>query len=253
MNIFLAGQKVLIVNGQSFDGEDVGKITEIIDLKDSSYTCEVNQYPVDGIDLYGATGGLVGSTPFVCGGYTTYVGYSNACYTLQDNGAWVQDHTASLNTARAYAAIGSVVINGKLVIVGGTEGEVYPGESNSVSSIEMVAPNTRSKTLSVSLPVAFGHSCIVPWDANTFLVIGGCTSSSCSRDETYFFFLNNNTVSNGPNLLGGRYWTACHEMVVNGEEFIIVVGGYPFSNGRSKKVEVLSKTNFREGWKKGKK
>ena len=144
---------------------------------------------------------------------------------------------------RGFAAFGSVVINGKLVIAGGNN-------RNRLSSIEMVAPNARSKTLDVSLPVAFGYSCIVPWDADTFMVIGGCTGSGCDKRETYFITPNNNTVSSGPKLLKGRSYVACHDMVVNGEEFIIVVGGH---SGQERTIEVLSKANFKDGWKMGKK
>ena len=108
-----AGEKVLVVTGVGSTWDN-GRRTEIIDLEDSSFTCsKVNQFPVK---LRGSTGGLVGSTPFVCGGYTS--SYSNACYTLQENGAWKQDRTAYLNTARGYAAYGSVIMSNKLVIAG---------------------------------------------------------------------------------------------------------------------------------------
>ena len=125
-----AGIKVLVVTGYPWDN---GRRTEIIDLEDSSFTCsKVNQFP---IKLYGSTGGLVGSTPFVCGGL--YSSYSNACYTLQENGAWKQDRTASLNTARYYAASGSVIMRNQLVIAGGHNGKY-------LSSIELASPNART-------------------------------------------------------------------------------------------------------------
>ena len=58
----------------------------------------------------------------------------------------------------------------------------------------------------------------------------------------------NNTFTNGPNLLAARYKFACHTMQVNGEDFIIVAGGY----GASKSTEYLQKTNYGSGWKKSK-
>ena len=235
---FLAGQKILIVNGKSWDN---GRRTEIIDLEDSTYTCsKVNQFPDR---LCSSTGGLVGSTPFVCGGQGYSSGYTKACYTLQDNGAWIQDPAASLNTARNQAAFGSVVINGKLVIAGGYNGRNY------MSSIELVSPKSRSTTLPISLP-RLDRSCIVSWDADTFMVIGGYNYSAYNS-ETYFITPNNNTVRNGPKLLKARNWVACQNMVVNGEEFIIVVGGHGSSTTRT--IEVLSKANFKDGWKMGKK
>ena len=229
-----AGIKVLVVNGLDWDN---GRRTEIIDLEDSSFTCsKVNQFPVS---LLASAGGLVGSTPFVCGGWLGS-SYSNACYTLQENGAWKQDRTASLNTARGYAASGSVIMSNQLVIAGGSNG-------NYLSSIELASPNARTTTLPRGLPLGLAHSCIVPWDANTFMVIGGYSSSGASR-ETYFITPSNKTVTNGPKLQNARYSVACHDMIVNGEEFIIVIGG----SGHEKTIEVLSKARVGDGWKMGK-
>ena len=231
-----AGEKVLVVNGVPWDN---GRRTEIIDLEDSSFTCsKVNQFPVK---LYGSTGGLVGSTPFVCGGWLGS-SYSNACYTLQENGAWKQDRTASLNTARGYAASGSVIMSNQLVIAGGVNG-------NYLSSIELASPNARTTTLPRGLPLGLRLSCIVPWDANTFMVIGGISSSGASRRETYFITPSNKTVTNGPKLQNARFYVACHDMIVNGEEFIIVIGG---RGGAENTIEVLSKARVGDGWKMGK-
>ena len=174
----------------------------------------------------------------LCGGW--YSSYFNACYTLQENGAWKQDRTASLNTARYFAASGSVIMSNQLVIAGGSNG-------NYLSSIELASPNARTTTLPRGLPLGLAHSCIVPWDANTFMVIGGYSSSGASR-ETYFITPSNKTVTNGPKLQNARYSVACHDMIVNGEEFIIVIGG----SGHEKTIEVLSKARVGDGWKMGK-
>ena len=73
-------------------------------LESVRLTMAPNYDSLDSLPLQtdGSTGGLVGSTPFVCGG--EYSGRRRDCYTLQDNGAWIQDRTASLNTARGFAA-----------------------------------------------------------------------------------------------------------------------------------------------------
>ena len=72
-------------------------------LESVRLTMAPNYDSLDSLPLQtdGSTGGLVGSTPFVCGG--EYSGRRRDCYTLQDNGAWIQDRTASLNTARGFA------------------------------------------------------------------------------------------------------------------------------------------------------
>ena len=109
------------------------------------------------IKVYGATGGLVGQTPFICGGWSTS-GTSKACYTLLENGSWKEDKVAALNTARWKAAHGSLVINDQLLVAGGED------SSRILNTIELVSPNTRSRTLSVKLPVGVSSSCIVEWD-----------------------------------------------------------------------------------------
>ena len=208
-------------------------------MDNSSFTCyKYNHFPRR---LYGATGGQIGDKFFICGGYTG--SYSNACYELQDNGAWKYDSTASLNEVRYVAASGSVIMNNSLVVAGGTA-------SSRLSSIELVSPNTRSRTLSMRLPSSMYGSCIVPWDNHTFMIIGGYSSSG-SSSSTYFFNIANNTRITGPYLRKSRYYAACHEMVLkNGESYIIVVGGHGSSPEYS--TEVLSKSAFKNGWKYGK-
>lgn len=208
-------------------------------MDNSSFACsKTYHFPTR---LYDAVGGQIGDTFFICGGYTG--SYSNACYELQDNGVWKYDSTASLNERRRHAATGSVIMNNSLVLAGGYDG-------SRLSSIELVSPNTRSRTLPnpIRLPYSTHGSCIVAWDTHTFMIIGGYTGSYTS--STYFFNIVNNTRVTGPSLQRGRYYTACHTMVVNGESYIIVVGGYGNSPERS--TEVLSKSAFKNGWKYGK-
>jgi len=153
-----------------------GRNTEIIDVEDSSFSCtNIGQFP---IKLAGATGGLInGQTPFICGGaaYINRWTYFNDCYQLNQAGSWAKDQRATLTTARRYVGYGSVVLNNNLFLTGGYNG-------NYLSSIEMLSPNTSAQTLSVQLPTGFSSHCQVPWDSETFFVIGGWTGSR-RRDE----------------------------------------------------------------------
>ena len=88
---------------------------------------------------------------------------------------------------------------------------------------------------------------MVPWDSDTFLVIGADNGGDWKT--TYFINMNNDTVTTGPSLLTGRYSHACHEMTVNGEEFIVVAGS---STIFDKSTEMLSKSSYTNGWKKSK-
>ena len=158
---------------------------------------------------------------------------------MKQDGDWNLE--SNLNTARSVAANGEVILNNKLVIAGGYN-------RNYLATIEVVALNTRSETLPIRLPVAITGSCIIPWDTYTFMIIGGYSGGRSDRKQTYFIHMGNNTYTNGPNLLTERSTFACHTMEVNGEDFIIVAGGY----GAEKSTEYLQKANYASGWKQSK-
>ena len=224
----LGATKVLIVTGGP-------QQTDIIDIKDPSFNCtKPKQFPVSWSH---AVGGLVGQVPFVC------ERVSNGCYALQQSGSWQKDRYA---TGERWAATGSLVINDKLVIAGGWRSQ----GSTTLTSIQAASPNTRTKTLSVRLPVARYSACMVPWDADTFLMIGGGDSTWKSMKNTYYVNMNTNRVTNGPTLLTARRFHACNEIIVNGESFIIVAGGSGSGAGTS--TEYLSKSSTRNRWKAGK-
>jgi len=130
----------------------------------------------------------------------------------------------------------------KLVIAGGMH-----WNGTGLATIEVVAPNTKSETLPIKLPVTMTGSCMVPWNTNTFLIMGGHNGSSISR-QTYFINMSNNTVTNGPSLLTGRQYFACSALNVNGEDYIIVAGGDGI--GAANSTEYLQKANYASGWKK---
>ena len=202
-------------------------------MADPAFKCTISQFPTS---LEEATGGLIGNTVLICGGYFNG-GYKKSCYSLKEDGDWKLE--SNLNTARGKAANGKVDMNNKLVVAGGSNGK-------RLATIEVVAPNTKSETLPIKLPVAMRDSCIIPWGTNTFMIIGGRTESD--RKQTYFINLANNTYTNGPNLLTARSSFACHTMKIHGEEFIIVAGGW----GAEKSTEYLQKANYGSGWKKSK-
>ena len=225
-----SGTKVLVASGMG------GRNTEIIDLEDASFKCAISQFPTS-TDT--PTGGLVDDTAIICGGKIGLT-YQTSCYSLNDDGSWKLEES-SLYTARRSAATGSVVMYNKLLIAGGSNGA-------NLATIEVVAPNTTSMTLPISLPVPMHAPCIVPWDTNTFMVIGGMGLTS--RSQTHFISMANHifTVTDGPNLQTARHWTGCHTLDVNGEDYIIVAGG----SGAEKSTEVLSKANYESGWGKSK-
>ena len=231
-----ATTKVLVVTGGSLT-------TEIIDLGDSSFQCtKVEKFPKK---LYFANGGMVGKIPMVCGG-KEFDTYQKACYTLQENGAWKEDKTATLIRGKQNLISGSVVLKNKLFV----PELVNKGGVFSYLNFEMVAPKKKSETLQPmnkweKVRYSDNQFCIVSWDVDTIMVIG----VKNWRKETFFINMGNKTVTPGPELMEGRSEHACHEMTVKGESFIIVTGGW--GKSAEKSTEILSKSSIGKGWQKG--
>ena len=232
--------KVLIATGWEYP-DSLGKNTEIIDLEDSTFSCtKVKPFPVI---LYSANGGLIeGKIPFLCGGRNWIYGVKRYkdCYQLNEDGSWAKDPKASLSTARSDLGYGSIVLNNNLYISGGSDG-------SSLTLIEMLSPDTTSKIIPVQLPIGIQRHCQVPWDSETFLLIGGTISGQEYRDETYYINVITNQLTNGPSLNTGRYYHTCDELEVSGKSYIIVTGGFP----DERSTEVLDKSNVGQGWLKG--
>ena len=246
-------EKVLVATGFSRESRE----TEILDLENPDFVCAtmLQQFPED---TWSATGGLIRQKPMICGGRFRFTRFekrlSQACYTLQEDGSWKEDG-ATLSKGRMWYGSGSVVLNNELVIARGWD-------LNSFSkSIEVVGGRkTKARTLdNIELPIETFNSCIVPWNADTFMVIGGNPYKygggdlpPKSQKRTYFVDIKKKTVTNGPDLNNARYRHGCSEMIVDGEEFIVVTGGHGPKESVHKSTEYLSKASFKtDGWQEG--
>ena len=230
------GNKVLVATGFNTSH------TEIIDLKNSSFSCtKVGRFPTP---LFWANGGWVGNKPMVCGGLSYVRIPQKNCYTLQGNGAWKEVEEARLYRKEQYGNSRSVVINDQLFIP-------QVSKKPFMMNYEMVAPNKKSwgfiggsKSWEKVVPYLYG-TCIVKWNADTILLIG----ASSDRKATFFINMKYNIITPGPKLTNGRIHHACHEITVKGKSFIVVTGGY----GRfEKSTEMLPKSSPGKGWQKGK-
>ena len=185
------GSKVLVVTGGR-------RTTEIIDLENSNFGCtKVGNFPKT---WYFANGGVV------CGGWLFT--FKKSCYALQENGTWKEDEKAKLVRGKRNRISGSAVINNTLFIpeiLGDGDVDVY-------LNFEMAGPSKKPMTLKpFNRYGPFYHlkeSCIVNWDANTIMLIG----VNSWKKETFFINMGNQTVTEGPKLMEGRYHHACHKM-----------------------------------------
>ena len=73
----LTVSKILVTTGNNKDGPKTA--SEIVDLTvKGGNMC--NNWPDFPIDIMGATGGLIGNTIIICGGYSD--GYERGCFSL---------------------------------------------------------------------------------------------------------------------------------------------------------------------------
>ena len=224
------------------------KKTEIVDPLIDNFTCQDKIKPFP-FTLWEPSGGVIGTkTPFICGGQNSKDLWLNPlCFKLdQESGEWKIG--ATLRTPRSKA--GSVILGTKLVMAGGLykrDQSLYP-----TNSIELLSPGQESQELDVKLPVPLARLCAVPWGEDTFFVIGGRDQNYYSRAETYIINIKTLKIINGPKLKTARFDHACQELQIEGQNYVVVVGGLQkrpgISAGKLKSTEVLDKGNLEQGW-----
>ena len=242
VTFFSVGSVVMIVTGS--DETNKSKNAEIFDIASGMVLkCpKIQPFPFD--RLYGASGGIVDGSPMICGGYSPTDPQSvTTCHSLNQNGHWIEDQTSTVNPGRGNS--GSVVMQNQLLMVGGsTPGIPQDYQSTWLNSIVALKPNTRPTTLAIQLPLGYlDKSCVVPWNDETFFVIGGESSEKNRERRTYFVNIENERVTPGPALHRSRRDHGCSEIMVQGQPYIIVGGGY--------KTEMLKK-EMGQSWTEGK-
>ena len=126
--------KFLITTGFNNDDGQIKK-SEILDFSEKNkYQCaDWVDYP---IDVYDATGGLVGQVPVICGGVSYSYGYIDDCYKVTGNKAVFLGKM----TTKRYAAASVVLNNTVLWVTGGWIEETILSTSL-LSSTELVYSN----------------------------------------------------------------------------------------------------------------
>ena len=130
---------ILIASGDSSSGHIK---SEIINLNSDDLTCsDFDDYP---LDIEGAVGGTLNSSPVICGGYSSDTNLpTDKCYAIID-GKWQE--FATMTEPRAYAT--AIVYQESLHTFGGFSGE------NHLKSSEIIHADG-TVTVSVDLPNIF--------------------------------------------------------------------------------------------------
>jgi hypothetical protein len=183
-----------VTTGRGSDGTQT--TSEIVDLTVKGNN-KCNNWPHFPIDVYGATGGLIGDTVIICGGYDDS-GYIDECYSLTSEKATLVTH---MSVGRGFPA--SIVLNDNTLWVtgGGYGGEYFASTEYVKTSGALPGPD---------LPIALRDHAMVAINRTCSLVIGGLSSggelsSGGTSASTFFYDHNEGEWTTGPSLMQARY------------------------------------------------
>ena len=213
--------------------------TEIIDVQSNSdVTSSFGEIPSL---RRRAVGGLIGSTPIICGGYDSNYNREESCFTYNQS-QWTKTHT--MTTKRSYAS--SVQLNSTtLWIVGGYNWGGY------LDSSEFVGLDSTVGKPGPKLPYPLGLSCAVKYSAEKVYIIGGRTGLSSLNKVLIFNPTNGFTHIEGPSLISKRNNHACALMSNGQQSKIVIAAGYNDNGNQLRSVEILDPTTNQ--WISGKK
>ena len=177
-----------------------------------------NNWPNFPIGVDGATGGLIGDTVIICGGWSDGYGYVDECYSLSSEKATLVTQMSGLRCCAA-----SIVINDNtLWVTGGFGGSLGSDYGASTEYVSMTGT-----MLGPDLPIPLDNHAMVAINSTFSMVIGGENHNDYSV-STFFFDHNEAEWINGPSLIQARILQAAGTVTdeVTDEHFIALTGGY---------------------------
>ena len=187
-----------------------------------------NNWPDFPKSVYGATGGLIGNTVMICGGF-----YVDECYSLTSEKATLVTHMSVWRTGAA-----SIVRNDNTLWV--TAG--YSG--GYLKSTEYVT--VTGTTPGPDLPIWIYEHAIVAINSTCSMFIGGFYAGYSAT--TFFYDHNEGEWITGPSLMQARYSHAAGIVTdeVTDEHSVAVTGGYGDSSHLDSS-EILQDGNWVQG------
>ena len=228
LDFSLAVTKFLIAIG--YDGNPVST-SELIDLSldDDDQCFNWVDYP---LELDGATGGLLGNTPLICGG-ESFGQYIDECYSL--NGE-TSKFVTKMSVKTSGAA--SIVLNETILwITGGYNGNV-PLASSEYIRLSGSSPGRY-------LPMTLERHVMIAINTTHSMLIGGYASDYL--DLTFYFNHGNQQWIDGPRLIQARWRHAVG--IVNDQvtrtNLVIITGGW--KGGSLDSTEILVDSQWLPG------
>ena len=197
---------------------DSGVKTEVVDLSDPSKSCLLEDIPY----RQESAGGLLGTTPVICGGLddSTII---NECLLYGTN------NVITMNSKR-WSHSSVALSDERIWILGG-----WDENFNYLDSTEFITTN--GTVNGPTLPEAvYGH-CSVKFNDLIYL-ISGYTSSGFTKNVWVANPSNGYAFVQGPSMITGRYYHSCGTMSIGSKSIIIGAGG-DGNSGRLSSVEIL--------------
>ena len=172
---------------------------QVVDMKSNNTCNNLQNYP---IRIISASGGVIGGSPIICGGYGKASGesrYENRkeCYVYDKSSQTWKLH-AIMNKKRRFSS--SVVINGALWVLGGKH-------RHTLDSTEYIHTNG-TVVAGPNLPAPrSGHCSLTLHDGNV-MIIGG-HSGYHDLKTVLIFSPKNNSFAQGPSMIHERFYFAC--------------------------------------------
>lgn len=178
---------------------------EVLDLSSPNSTCDkLQNLPMA---LVNSVGGLFEDRwPIICSGTNGDETVDN-CFIFKD-GSWKPGPT--LNFARKRAR-GTCIPGKGLLVTGGYSSDLQ----NRITSTEFLQWDNQNNDdslqwkLSVSLPKALDHHCIVAINESTFFITGGRQNTTTITSDTFFVHIDKNLTEPGPSLRVKRAEHSC--------------------------------------------
>ena len=194
----------------------VQRTTQVINVANTNITNSFGNIPNQRLGL---EGGLLGSSPIICGGSLTSLS-NDSCLTFQQS-QWTQTHT--LTIPRMGSA--SVQVNSTtLWLIGGYD---YIGDGDTT---EFIGIDSSVGIPGPKLPIPLIRTCAVKFAEDQIFVIGGighCKSSEFCWNRVFIFNpLNGFTHIKGRSLKNGRWSHSCGLMSNGQDTKIVVAGGF---------------------------
>ena len=226
-----SGSINMIVGGGDSDYNPYSD-AQIVNLSNKTSTC--NNFPDYPIAIKYATGAIVSGHPIICGGRSEgSITHSECYHHSKATNSWT--FLSNMSTKRSSSA--SVPVNGKLLVLGGWDGD------NDLATSEYVSPDGDASQPGPDLPGPRSDHCAVKLSNGQVMLLGG----DPDWKSVIIFHPDTEKFDQSlPPLIFSRYGAGCAAFkspLHDNREVVLAVGGYSQAT-----AEVLDYTQPNPAW-----